>query len=392
MAPEQFVDGTHCPKKADVYSFGMLLYELATNKPPFYGKTQMVQISLALQKGKRPLIPENTPLGMKKKQQDMWWKIVKECWAQDPGVRPTMEAVANLVSNLLQLLTKKIHGFKCQTHKIGNHDYFLSYRQATEENTVLKLYDLISNSPHKSGNIKVFVDKKCLPNAEDWQKSFLYGLHHSKVIIPVISTAGLAHFEKADIENDNVLLEYEHMLSLLSLHQGKAKVFPLFVDKFPRALDYPDKPHITTNANIQNTLRGVMRLQGRVISKENLHQVIPELLEKLDELDSGANTHFTIAGGTVPTVSVPSEAEEEVFIQVEGEAQRRDFVETHLSASLLYLRSLINELKVFDFDFQFLKPSGTSGTRFALINKQQEGSKTVRDILDKEANVTLQKS
>jgi serine/threonine protein kinase len=33
MAPEQFLEGgKHDPKKADVYSFGMLLYELATNK------------------------------------------------------------------------------------------------------------------------------------------------------------------------------------------------------------------------------------------------------------------------------------------------------------------------------------------------------------------------
>lgn len=33
MAPEQFISGDkHDPKKADVYSFGMLMYELATTK------------------------------------------------------------------------------------------------------------------------------------------------------------------------------------------------------------------------------------------------------------------------------------------------------------------------------------------------------------------------
>jgi serine/threonine protein kinase len=33
MAPEQFIfGGQHDPLKADVYSFGMLLYELATNQ------------------------------------------------------------------------------------------------------------------------------------------------------------------------------------------------------------------------------------------------------------------------------------------------------------------------------------------------------------------------
>jgi hypothetical protein len=37
----------------------------------------------------------------------------------------------------------------------------------------------------------VFLDAKCLPDAEDWQKSFLYGLHHTKIIVPVVSAGGL---------------------------------------------------------------------------------------------------------------------------------------------------------------------------------------------------------
>jgi hypothetical protein len=39
--------------------------------------------------------------------------------------------------------------------------------------------------------INVFLDAKCLPDAEDWQKSFLYGLHHTKIIVLVVSGHGL---------------------------------------------------------------------------------------------------------------------------------------------------------------------------------------------------------
>ena len=75
---------------------------------------------------------------------------------------------------------------------------------------VRELFDLMSQAKRASGDsmyhllyfflefipltgfIKVFLDAKCLPDAEDWQKSFLYGLHHSRVIVPVISNGGLA--------------------------------------------------------------------------------------------------------------------------------------------------------------------------------------------------------
>jgi hypothetical protein len=35
------------------------------------------------------------------------------------------------------------------------------------------------------------------------------------------------------------------------------KVYPIFVDAFPRVSDFPDKPHITTGKSIRKTLDGV---------------------------------------------------------------------------------------------------------------------------------------
>jgi hypothetical protein len=38
-------------------------------------------------------------------------------------------------------------------------------------------------------SMRIFMDSECLPNAEDWEKCFLYGLHTSKILVPIISIA-----------------------------------------------------------------------------------------------------------------------------------------------------------------------------------------------------------
>lgn len=38
--------------------------------------------------------------------------------------------------------------------------------------------------------MQAFLDSECLPDAEDWQKCFLYGLQNSKLMVPIISEAG----------------------------------------------------------------------------------------------------------------------------------------------------------------------------------------------------------
>jgi hypothetical protein len=96
-------------------------------------------------------------------------------------------------------------------------------------------------------------------------------------------------FKTAHERNDNVLLEYEHMLSLLTTRkvdkiklnkikynkiiqnkiniiQGKVKVFPLFIDGYPCLTDYPNLPHVTTGKNIRETLGGVSICSGNIRS------------------------------------------------------------------------------------------------------------------------------
>ncbi|KAK8852969.1 hypothetical protein M9Y10_017966 [Tritrichomonas musculus] len=87
MAPE-FFQGGHYNKEVDVYSFGMMLWEMLTKEVPFYGlETPQVIYSVVFQK-KRPEIPDTTPSKLK--------LIIELCWAQDPKERPSFDKIAQL--------------------------------------------------------------------------------------------------------------------------------------------------------------------------------------------------------------------------------------------------------------------------------------------------------
>eukprot|EP00479_Gromia_sphaerica_P008057 TRINITY_DN2930_c0_g1_i1.p1 TRINITY_DN2930_c0_g1~~TRINITY_DN2930_c0_g1_i1.p1 ORF type:complete len:77 (+),score=5.34 TRINITY_DN2930_c0_g1_i1:196-426(+) len=62
MAPEVLnQSGFHY--HADVYSFGMVLYELAAQKTPFYGLTLQKVIAKLFAVKQRPRIPSDCPFG-----------------------------------------------------------------------------------------------------------------------------------------------------------------------------------------------------------------------------------------------------------------------------------------------------------------------------------------
>lgn len=111
MAPELF-ESHYYTNKVDVYAYGILLWEMLTEKVPFKGK-EGYQIALAVcTKKERPAFPDHTPRPLK--------NLINLCWEQDPNKRPKFEKIIKILESkkvifpktdkdALDLLQTKIH-------------------------------------------------------------------------------------------------------------------------------------------------------------------------------------------------------------------------------------------------------------------------------------------
>ena len=95
MAPEVIA---HKPYdwRADVYSFGVLIWELFTGEVPYKDMTPMNAAVGVVQRGLRPVIPYNCPPYLN--------ELLRGCWKTDVKARPTMDSVVALFEERMAAL------------------------------------------------------------------------------------------------------------------------------------------------------------------------------------------------------------------------------------------------------------------------------------------------
>ncbi|KAE8722495.1 Kinase family protein [Hibiscus syriacus] len=81
-------------EKADVYSFGMLCFELLSGKPPFEGHEEKMSISIIA--GERPLFPCTAPKYLV--------NLTKKCWQTDPNQRPSFSSICRILRYIKKFL------------------------------------------------------------------------------------------------------------------------------------------------------------------------------------------------------------------------------------------------------------------------------------------------
>lgn len=84
MAPE-VIQSKGYSEKADVFSFGIILWEIASREPP-YRDISGTQVSIGVvERDLRPEIPKDTP--------EQFARLMKKCWERVPALRPTFKEI-----------------------------------------------------------------------------------------------------------------------------------------------------------------------------------------------------------------------------------------------------------------------------------------------------------
>ncbi|RGB31472.1 kinase-like domain-containing protein [Rhizophagus diaphanus] len=83
-------------KKSDVYSVGMLLWQISSGHSPFRTQEYNAALVYAILGGQRETIVNNTPIG--------YSELYNECWKLEPDERPDMQRIVSILRTLINMV------------------------------------------------------------------------------------------------------------------------------------------------------------------------------------------------------------------------------------------------------------------------------------------------
>lgn len=84
--------GFNFSKASDVYSMGMIMWEISTRCKPFANIEHDIRLLYEIIDGKRPKITKDTPENIA--------NLMKRCWNLDPEKRPSIDEIRKILSDI----------------------------------------------------------------------------------------------------------------------------------------------------------------------------------------------------------------------------------------------------------------------------------------------------
>lgn len=91
MAPEVLTTQDYT-EKADVFSYGIILWEIATRKPPYKNISGITVANRVVSNNLRPKIDDSIPAE--------WAKLMVRCWTKSPEVRPKFSEIIYVLNHM----------------------------------------------------------------------------------------------------------------------------------------------------------------------------------------------------------------------------------------------------------------------------------------------------
>ncbi|GES80008.1 kinase-like domain-containing protein [Rhizophagus clarus] len=192
-------------KASDIYSVGMLMWEISSGYPPFIDYEHDYYLATKIVNGMRPRIVPGTPLEYR--------NLMVQCWDADPSKRPDASTLWNKILKIYKLNEPdqlEIHG--SFTSKVYQFEIFSEPKNETEEE---QKYD-------------------------DFNKSNIWKNHNASIISNVfkVVNAKLSKILERNLKND---VQNDYKVATMSQHTNEIHNNPNLHSEEQNKLEIPDK-------------------------------------------------------------------------------------------------------------------------------------------------------